>query len=106
MARSAAFGLTCLTFSGLAFAGLFGPSNYDECVLEHLKGVSSDVGARMVAAVCAKQFPAKKAAEKSARPNPEASSATNLDRTKPGHDEAQGVRDVGPFYDFVPDRAK
>lgn len=52
-----------------ASAGLFGPSNYDECILEHLKGVSSDVGARMVAEACRKKFPPKKPAEKAAHPD-------------------------------------
>ena len=57
-----------LGISGSAAAGMFGPSNYDECVLKHLQGVSSDVGARMVAASCAKQFPPKKVAERPAPP--------------------------------------
>jgi hypothetical protein len=86
----------------LAFAGLFGPSNYDECVLEHLKGVSSDVGARMVAAVCANQFPAKKAAEKAALVPP----PTEQGRSDPGRADAQGYRDLGPFYDIRLDPAK
>lgn len=63
-----ALGLWCATVSATAGAGWFGPSNYDECILEHLKGVSSDMGARMVAASCAKQFPPKKVADTAGPP--------------------------------------
>ena len=41
-------------------AGLFGPSNYGECILESMKGVSSDRAAAMVAIACRKEFPTKK----------------------------------------------
>jgi hypothetical protein len=36
---------------------LFGPSNYDECILDNMKGVSSDMAARAVAASCRSKFP-------------------------------------------------
>jgi hypothetical protein len=38
-------------------AGLLGPSNYDECVLENMKGVTSDVAARAVIQSCKNRFP-------------------------------------------------
>ncbi len=41
----------------IAFAGLFGPSNFDECVLENMKGVGSDMAARAVVAACSRKFP-------------------------------------------------
>ena len=40
-----------------AFGGLFGPSNYEECILEGMKGVASDQAARAVMAACRKKFP-------------------------------------------------
>ncbi|MBF0565558.1 MAG: tetratricopeptide repeat protein [Nitrospirae bacterium] len=38
-------------------AGWFGPSNYDECILEKMKGVSSDVAADEVKEACKRQYP-------------------------------------------------
>ena len=52
--------LFCFTFlfSSIAFAGWFGgPSDYDECILESMKGVTSDVAARLVRQSCQKKFP-------------------------------------------------
>jgi|APSaa5957512535_1039671.scaffolds.fasta_scaffold988510_1 hypothetical protein len=34
---------------GVTNAGLFGPSNYAECILDGMKGVTSDLAARAVA---------------------------------------------------------
>ena len=42
-----------------ANAGIFGPSNYDECIMENMKGVSSDVAARQVTMACRRKFPEK-----------------------------------------------
>ena len=91
--KKLALGVACAALPSLAIAGLFGPSTYDECVLEHLKGVSGDVGARMVAAACAKQFPAKKPAEKSVAP----AAPTGQPATEPK---------AGEFTNFVPGPAK
>ncbi len=41
-----------------AFAGWFGPSTYEECVLKNMKGVTSDQASRFIAAACRQQFPA------------------------------------------------
>ena len=38
-------------------AGIFGPSTYEECILENMKGVQSDVAARQIARACRQQFP-------------------------------------------------
>lgn len=39
-----------------AFAGLFGPSNYEECVLERLKDAKSEYSAKLVQAMCLERF--------------------------------------------------
>jgi hypothetical protein len=39
-----------------SYAGLFGPSTYDECILDSMRGVTSDVAARLVARSCREQF--------------------------------------------------
>jgi hypothetical protein len=41
------------------FAGWFGPSTYEECVLENIKEVKSDKAAELLAQVCRKKFPEK-----------------------------------------------
>ena len=40
-----------------ARADLFGPDNYDECILESMKGVTSDVAARLIHRSCRNKFP-------------------------------------------------
>jgi hypothetical protein len=42
-----------------AVAGLFGPSNYEECVLENMKGIQSNTAAGAVMQACRKKFPQK-----------------------------------------------
>lgn len=37
--------------------GLFGPANYDECITDSMKGVSSDVAARAIIESCRNLFP-------------------------------------------------
>jgi len=46
-----------LAFSSTARADLFGPENYDECIIESMEGVKSDVAARAIAQACMSQFP-------------------------------------------------
>ena len=38
-------------------AGLFGPSDYNECILESMKGVTSDVAAGVIVRSCREKFP-------------------------------------------------
>ena len=38
-------------------AGLFAPSNYDECITETMRGVSSDIAARAIIESCRNLFP-------------------------------------------------
>ena len=41
------------------FAGIFGPSNYDECILENMKGTQTEHAALLVANSCASKFKKK-----------------------------------------------
>lgn len=41
-----------------ADAGLFGPSSYEDCILENMRGVSSDRAATNIARACRTKFPA------------------------------------------------
>lgn len=50
----------CLVVINSSYAGWFGPSNYDECILDGMKGVNSDVAAKLVAQACRKKFPVNK----------------------------------------------
>ena len=38
-------------------AGIFGGNNYDECIVESMKGVKSDVAARSIIRSCREKFP-------------------------------------------------
>ena len=60
-----AIGILMLT--DYASAGLFGPSNFDECILQSMKGVTSDVAASLIAQSCRKKFPDKPKEEKKTR---------------------------------------
>jgi hypothetical protein len=40
-----------------AGAGWFGPSNYDECILDSMKGVTSNSAAILIKEACRKKFP-------------------------------------------------
>ena len=40
-----------------SYGGLFGPSNYDECITDSMRGVSSDVAARAIIESCRNLFP-------------------------------------------------
>lgn len=51
------FVLVALLFPNVGQTGLFGPSNYDECITKTMKGVSSDVAARAIMESCRNQFP-------------------------------------------------
>ena len=42
-----------------AMGGWFGPSNYDECILEHMKGVTSDKAVLEIRKACRAKFPKK-----------------------------------------------
>ena len=66
-----AYVFSLLLFVGLAStetqAGWFGPRNYDECILESMKGASSDLAAQAIIRSCREKFPEKKKEEKKVR---------------------------------------
>lgn len=41
----------------ISTAGIFGPKDYDECILQSMKGVTSDVAARLIWKSCREKFP-------------------------------------------------
>lgn len=45
---------------GNSFAGWFGPSNYEECILEKMKDAKSNYAAAAIAGACSKKFPPPK----------------------------------------------
>ena len=49
--------LSFITMSNASYAGLFGPSNYDECIIDSMKGVTSDNAANSIRAACHGKFP-------------------------------------------------
>ena len=49
--------ISLLSFLSNTNAGIFGPSSFDECILESMKGVTGDVAARAIYASCRKKFP-------------------------------------------------
>jgi hypothetical protein len=49
-------------------AGWFGPSDYDECILESMKGVTSDDAASHIARSCRRKFPPSANQEIASRP--------------------------------------
>jgi hypothetical protein len=54
-----------------AGAGVLGPSNYDECILEHMKGVGDRAAAGAIMQACAAKFPKKKPVAKAEPPQPD-----------------------------------
>lgn len=55
-------------FIGPAHAGLLGPSNYDECITESMKGVTSDIAARALILSCRERFPVRDKKKPASRP--------------------------------------
>jgi len=52
-----AFFIIGLTVSGSAVSDFFGPGNFDECITDSMKGVTSDLAARAIYQSCRNQFP-------------------------------------------------
>ena len=52
--------LVALALQLTACDRLFGPSDYDDCVLQSMRGVNSDLAARAIAKSCREKFPKKK----------------------------------------------
>lgn len=49
--------LIILLFATPTYAGWFGPSNFNECIFENMKGVQSDRAATIIYKTCRKKFP-------------------------------------------------
>ena len=86
----------------VAVAGMLGPQNYDDCILENMKGVGSNLAAAQVAASCARKFPPGKPTDKASPP-----ANTTPQSTK---NECSGSDPAEPrcngFTNFVPDPVK
>lgn len=67
LSLSISFLFTSTSFSenrNLVLAGLFGPSSYEDCILESMKNVQSDRAAASIQRACRKKFPKKKVPQK------------------------------------------
>lgn len=74
-------GFTLMLVSGATMAGWFGPSNYDECLLDNMKGVASNTAAVAIAQACRSKFPLPPP------PPPKPKSAEELVKEKEQRDE-------------------
>ena len=61
-----------LLWSSISHAEANSPSNYDECIIDAMKGVSSDVAARAIIDSCRSLFPEVPSAPAAAEPAPAA----------------------------------
>ena len=59
-------GFAMMLVSGVTIAGWFGPSTYDECILDGMKGVASNTAAVAIAQACRSKFPLPPPTPKSA----------------------------------------
>lgn len=51
--------LSILISATLTFAAWFGPNDFDDCVLRSMKGVTSEMAAKMIYKSCREKFPLK-----------------------------------------------
>ena len=58
--------LCCVNYSN-NYASWLAPDNYEDCILEGMKGVTSDVAAREIRNACRKKFPVEQEQQKSTR---------------------------------------
>lgn len=72
-----------LLWSSISHAEPDGPSNYDECIIDAMKGVSSDVAARAIIDSCRSLFPATQSAPAAAVPAPAAAEAAPAETAPP-----------------------
>lgn len=57
------FILIAFILSNSSFAGLFGPSNYEECVIDGVKNVKAEAAVNAIRQACMKKFPTKEMLE-------------------------------------------
>jgi len=50
-----------IVLSGNTYAGLFGPDNYEDCILEGLKDAKTDLAVKLVNRACFDKFPSNTA---------------------------------------------
>lgn len=81
-----------------AHAGIFGPSTYEECILENMKNIQSDQAARAIAAVCRQKFPKKEVAVVQHKSKPLSSSLSNEIVNKIGGKAGFSSSYFGPSY--------
>lgn len=65
--RNILFVLTAFAGSTVAIAGMFGPTNFEECILDSMKGVTSDQAANAITYACRKKFQNQSEPKKSTR---------------------------------------
>ena len=87
-----------LLFPTAALAGLLGPSNYDECILENMKGIGDRTAASAIVLACRSKFPEKKAAAPRGPANEPAGEGMGSVGSVPQKGGA-----AGRFTDFQPD---
>lgn len=54
-------GFALLGINQISEARWFGPSTYEDCILESMKGVTNDIAAKAIEKACRKKFPYKRA---------------------------------------------
>lgn len=55
--KKISLGILLLISLNISYAwSLFGPSNYEECILQNMKGTTSDVAAELIADACTDKF--------------------------------------------------
>ena len=64
--------IVSICLSSNAYSALFGPSNYDECIIDSMKGVMSDIAARAIKQSCRDKY----------NPTPESRDITDIVRAK------------------------
>ena len=89
----------CVAAPSVALAGLFGPSNYDECILENMKGVGDKYAAGAIMRACRSKFPEKK----TIKPAVGESSAPAREGAGSDANAPQAGTATGRFTDFRPD---
>jgi hypothetical protein len=75
-------GFVMVLVSESTLAGWFGPSNYDECLLDNMKGVASNAAAVAITQACRSKFPLPPP------PPPKPKSAEELAKEKEENEQA------------------
>ena len=76
-------------------AGVLGPKNYEDCILENMNGVTSNTAARAIMMACRTKFPEKKTPPPSSRKIPKPLPLEKILPTKISTSHIQNVNLVG-----------